>query len=105
MYCDGELSLPRRHAVTAAEKFVQGMSIDNDIIVANFGGDLFAGWVSEILVNIFPLKFVAFLMAIGMESKLYRISLYVVSLIIEFNTMHPYVSQNREIRPNTVEYV
>ena len=81
LYCDEDLSLARQHAVTAAERIVQDLSIDNNIIVAEFGGDLLAGCVPEILAEPGRLKIVAIVMAvesataaIGMESKLNRIS-------------------------------
>ncbi|KAL8789807.1 MAG: hypothetical protein Q9195_006641 [Heterodermia aff. obscurata] len=81
LYSDEDLSLARRHAVTAAERIVQDLSIDNDIVVAEFGGDLLAGCVPEILAEPGRLNIVAIVMAvesataaIGMESKLHRIS-------------------------------
>ncbi|KAI9771600.1 MAG: hypothetical protein M1840_001815 [Geoglossum simile] len=68
-------------AVVAAENILRELSVDNDIIVVEFGGDLLSACVPEILANPARLNIVALVMvagsataAIGMETKLYRIS-------------------------------
>jgi len=68
-------------AIMAAERNLRELSIDNDIIVVEFGGDLLSASVPEILANPSQLHIVAVVMvaesataAIGMEQKLYKIS-------------------------------
>jgi len=80
-YGEESASLAARHAVTAAECILQELSIDNDVIISEFGGDLLAASVPDILAEPARLNIVAFVMAvesataaIGMETKLHRIS-------------------------------
>ncbi|KAI4261569.1 MAG: hypothetical protein L6R42_003231, partial [Xanthoria sp. 1 TBL-2021] len=75
------ISLVTYDALVAAESILQDLSIDNNVIVAESGGDLLAASVPEILAKPARLNIVAFVMAvdsataaIGMETKLHRIS-------------------------------
>jgi Ni2+-binding GTPase involved in maturation of urease and hydrogenase len=68
-------------AIIAAERTLQELSNDNDIIVVEFGGDLLSASVPEILADPSRLNIVALVMvaesataAIGMETKLHKIS-------------------------------
>jgi hypothetical protein len=70
-----------KQAIMAAERSLRELSVDNDIIAVEFGGDLLSASVPEILADPSRLNIVALVMAsesataaIGMETKLYRIS-------------------------------
>lgn len=78
---DDRTAFTVRQAVLAAERNLQDLSIDNEIIVIEFGGDLLSASVPEILADAERFNIVAFVMAaesataaIGMETKLHRIS-------------------------------
>ena len=79
---DDERALFTTHQVRlAAEKNVRALSVENDIIVLEFGGDLLSAGVPELLkdpekLNVAAVVFVAesAMAVIGMETKLLRIS-------------------------------
>lgn len=82
-YGEENVSLAAHHAVMAAECILQELSIDNDVIVSELGGDLLAASVPDILAEPTCLNIVAYVVAvesataaIGMETKLHSISEY-----------------------------
>lgn len=74
-------SIAACRAAVAAERVLQDLAIDNDMIVSEFGEDLLAASVPDILANPSRLNIIALVMAvesataaIGMEVKLKQIS-------------------------------
>lgn len=70
-----------RQSILAAEMNLRALSVSNEVILVEFGGDLLSASVPEILGNPARLNIVAVIMvaesataAIGMETKLLRIS-------------------------------
>jgi hypothetical protein len=78
---DDRTAFTVKQAILAAERNLRELSVDNDIIVVEFGGDLLSASVPELLADPSRLNIVALVMAaesataaIGMETKLSRIS-------------------------------
>ncbi|TWU77246.1 hypothetical protein ED733_002200 [Metarhizium rileyi] len=78
---DEKARLTAEQSLMAAERNLRDLSIDNDIIVAELGGDLLSACVPEILAEPARLGIVALVMAaesatavIGMETKLGKIA-------------------------------
>lgn len=78
---DDRMAFTVQQAILAAERNLREPSTDNDIIVVEFGGDLLSASVPELLADPSRFNIVALILvaesataAIGMETKLFRIS-------------------------------
>ncbi|KAL9610749.1 MAG: hypothetical protein Q9167_004568 [Letrouitia subvulpina] len=78
---DDRMDFAAQQTILAAKRIVLELSVSNQIIVAEFGGDLLSANVPELLSNPSQLNIVALVLvvesataAIGMETKLYKFS-------------------------------